>query len=75
MFLPIMRGTVNLPEARDPEVLERLDSAALYRLCVHLRDYLNQCATTVAKDQGRIFEDIKKVRTTDDCSQGLKDDD
>uniref|UniRef100_A0A8D9DQ03 BLOC-1-related complex subunit 5 n=1 Tax=Cacopsylla melanoneura TaxID=428564 RepID=A0A8D9DQ03_9HEMI len=63
MFLPIMRGTVNLPEARDPEVLERLDSAALYRLCVHYRDYLHQCSSTVAKDQALIFEDMKRVDT------------
>lgn len=27
MFLPIMRATLNLPAARDPEVLERLDPA------------------------------------------------
>ncbi|XP_026681821.1 BLOC-1-related complex subunit 5 isoform X2 [Diaphorina citri] len=61
MFLPIMRGTVNLPEARDPEVLERLDSAALYRLCVHYQEYLTSCATTVAKDQALIFDDMKRV--------------
>lgn len=34
MFLPIMRGTLNLsPGIRDPEVLERLDPLGLFNLC------------------------------------------
>lgn len=38
-FVPIMRGTVLQPSQRDPEVLERLDPSALYRLCLRLKHF------------------------------------
>ncbi|XP_054280736.1 BLOC-1-related complex subunit 5 [Macrosteles quadrilineatus] len=61
MFLPIMRGTLNLPAARDPEVLERLDPSALYRLCLHYQDYLRQSASLVADEQTSISIKIKEI--------------
>ncbi|KAG8305193.1 hypothetical protein J6590_074746 [Homalodisca vitripennis] len=64
MFLPIMRGTLTLPAARDPEVLERLDPGALYHLCLHYQNHLNHCAQLVADDQAIITHRIKEeVRT------------
>lgn len=64
MFLPIMRGTLNLPAARDPEILERLDPGALYRLCHHYQQYLHQCANLVANDQTLLNQKIKEVCST-----------
>lgn len=61
MFLPIMRGTLNLPAARDPEVLERLDPNALYRLAHRYQTHLNQCATLVADDQALLAQKIREV--------------
>uniref|UniRef100_A0A1B6JUM5 BLOC-1-related complex subunit 5 n=1 Tax=Homalodisca liturata TaxID=320908 RepID=A0A1B6JUM5_9HEMI len=61
MFLPIMRGTLTLPAARDPEVLERLDPGALYHLCLHYQNHLNHCAQLVADDQAIITHRIKEV--------------
>uniref|UniRef100_A0A1B6KNZ4 BLOC-1-related complex subunit 5 n=1 Tax=Graphocephala atropunctata TaxID=36148 RepID=A0A1B6KNZ4_9HEMI len=61
MFLPIMRGTLTLPAARDPEVLERLDPGALYHLCLHYQDHLHQCAQLVADDQTVITMRIKEI--------------
>lgn len=61
MFLPIMRGTLNLPAARDPEVLERLDPSALYRLCLHYQNYLHQSASLVADEQTSISLKIKEI--------------
>lgn len=61
MFLPIMRGTLNLPAVRDPEVLERLDPNALYKLCLHYQTHLNQCSTLVAEDQAILSQKIREV--------------
>lgn len=61
MFLPIMRGTLNLPAARDPEILERLEPGALYRLCLHYQNHLQRCATLVTEDQAVISAKIKEV--------------
>lgn len=62
MFLPIMRATLNLPAARDPEVLERLDPAPLYNLCVKYQTHLTTCANLVATEQNLLTQ---KVRETD----------
>jgi hypothetical protein len=52
MFLPIMRGTLNLPPGvRDPEVLERLDPVGLFNLCARYQHHLNTNAQTIAAEQ------------------------
>ncbi|XP_014255289.1 BLOC-1-related complex subunit 5 isoform X2 [Cimex lectularius] len=61
MFLPIMRGTLNLPAPRDPEILERLDPNALYNLCLKCEKYLHECATQVAGDQHLLALQIKEI--------------
>ncbi|XP_039294414.1 BLOC-1-related complex subunit 5 [Nilaparvata lugens] len=61
MFLPIMRGTLNLTDVRDPEVLERLDQTALYRLCVSYQGYLNFNANLVSEEQNIIAQKMREV--------------
>ncbi|KAK9707800.1 tumor suppressor protein [Popillia japonica] len=62
MFLPIMRATLNLPAARDPEVLERLDPAPLTKLCLRYQTHLHTCSNLVATEQNLL---IQKIRETD----------
>ncbi|RZF36983.1 hypothetical protein LSTR_LSTR004671 [Laodelphax striatellus] len=61
MFLPIMRGTLNLTDVRDPEVLERLDQTAFYRLCVCYQGYLNYNANLVSEEQNIIAQKMREV--------------
>lgn len=61
MFLPIMRATLNLPAARDPEVLERLDPAPLLKLCVKYQTHLTSCANLIATEQNQLTQKIREV--------------
>lgn len=61
MFLPIMRGTLNLPAARDPEVLERLDPSGTLNLCLRYQQHLALCANAVAADQNQIITKVREV--------------
>ncbi|XP_011699576.1 PREDICTED: loss of heterozygosity 12 chromosomal region 1 protein homolog isoform X2 [Wasmannia auropunctata] len=55
MFLPIMRGTLNLPPGvRDPEVLERLDPVGLFNLCARYQHHLNTNAQITAAEQATL---------------------
>lgn len=62
MFLPIMRGTLYLPAPRDPEVLERLDSAPFFKICLRYQNYLTFCANLVATEQNNLTQKIREVR-------------
>lgn len=62
MFLPIMRATLNLPAARDPEVLEWLDPAPLNKLCTRYYQHYHACANLVATEQNALTQ---KIRETD----------
>lgn len=62
MFLPIMRATLNLPAARDPEVLERLDPVPMQKLCLRYQSHLHNCANLVATEQNALTQ---KIRETD----------
>lgn len=61
MFLPIMRATLSVPAARDPEVLERLDSTPLCNLCHLYQNVLSKCATEVFSEQERLTKQIALV--------------
>ncbi|KAG8225797.1 hypothetical protein J437_LFUL005604 [Ladona fulva] len=61
MFLPIMRGTLNLPAARDPEVLERLDPSGLLALCHRYQQHIAICAQVVASEQNLLTARVKEV--------------
>lgn len=59
MFLPIMRGTLNLPPGvRDPEVLERLDPIGLFNLCARYQHHLNTNAQMIATEQAILCSNI-----------------
>ncbi|XP_008560715.1 BLOC-1-related complex subunit 5 [Microplitis demolitor] len=59
MFLPIMRGTLNLPPGvRDPEILERLDPVGLYNLCARYQHHLNANAQMIANEQNALCVNI-----------------
>ncbi|XP_027842421.2 BLOC-1-related complex subunit 5 [Aphis gossypii] len=60
-FLPIIRGTVSLPAARDREALERIDSNAFYRLCQLYQAYMSRCAKAVTADQALINKQILEL--------------
>jgi len=64
MFLPIMRGTLNLPAARDPEVLERLDPGGLVGLGSRYQQHLANCAEMVASEQNLLTARVKEVTNT-----------
>ncbi|XP_029045418.1 BLOC-1 related complex subunit 5 [Osmia lignaria lignaria] len=60
MFLPIMRGTLNLPPGvRDPEVLERLDPIGLFNLCARYQHHLNTNAQMIAAEQAALYINIE----------------
>ena len=61
MFLPIMRGTLNLPAVRDPEVLERLDPNGLLNLCLRYEQHLALCSETVSFEQNNLASRIRDV--------------
>ena len=61
MFLPVMRGSLNLPAHRDPEVLERLQPLHMMNMCSRLQCHFNTCASKVAGDQSAIVTKIKDV--------------
>ncbi|MCL4147250.1 UNVERIFIED_CONTAM: hypothetical protein GTU68_009924 [Idotea baltica] len=58
-FLPIMRGALTAPSARDPEVLERLDTLAFFGLCRRYQVHLNAAATLTSSHQDKLTSKIK----------------
>jgi hypothetical protein len=56
-----MRATLHVPAARDPEVLERLDSTPLCNLCHLYQKCLNKNAVKVSADQDKLSKDIIAV--------------
>ncbi|XP_041971181.1 BLOC-1-related complex subunit 5 [Aricia agestis] len=60
-FLPIMRGTLGLPGARDPEVLEGLDYGPWVRLTTRLQAHLAACAQPLAADETNLATKIKEA--------------
>ncbi|XP_049883911.1 BLOC-1-related complex subunit 5 [Pectinophora gossypiella] len=60
-FLPIMRATLGLPGARDPEVLEGLDPRPWVRLTTRLQAHLAACAHPLAADQVSLAAKVKEA--------------
>ncbi|KAL4711252.1 hypothetical protein ACJJTC_019093 [Scirpophaga incertulas] len=60
-FLPIMRGTLGLPGARDPEVLEGLDYRPWVRLTTRLQAHLAACAHPLAAEQISLSTKLKEL--------------
>ncbi|XP_063888762.1 BLOC-1-related complex subunit 5-like [Scylla paramamosain] len=63
-FLPIMRGALTAPSARDPEVLERLDTAALVELCRRYQCHLHLAAATTTQAQDALANKIRDVESS-----------
>ncbi|CAG9766113.1 unnamed protein product [Ceutorhynchus assimilis] len=61
MFLPIMRATLSLPAARDPEVLERLDPTPFRNLCLRYQHHLTAAANSVATEQNQLTQRVREV--------------
>lgn len=61
MFLPIMRATLSLPAARDPEVLERLDPTPFRNLCLRYQHHLTSAANLVATEQNQLTQKVREV--------------
>ncbi|KAG5897974.1 BLOC-1-related complex subunit 5 [Gonioctena quinquepunctata] len=61
MFLPIMRATLSLPAARDPEVLERLDPTPFRNLCLRYQRHLTAAANLVATEQNQITHRVREA--------------
>lgn len=61
MFLPIMRGTLNLPAVRDPEVLERLDPSGLLNLCLRYQQHIALCSEMVASVQMQLGHSVRDI--------------
>ncbi|KAJ8959329.1 hypothetical protein NQ318_022015 [Aromia moschata] len=61
MFLPIMRATLSLPAARDPEVLERLDPMPFCNLCLRYQHHLTTAANLVATEQNHLTQRIREA--------------
>ncbi|CAH1402719.1 unnamed protein product [Nezara viridula] len=63
MFLPIMRSTLNVPAARDPEILERFDPRALHRLCLRCQRHMTESALSIANEQDRLGLRLKEINS------------
>ena len=72
MFLPIMRGTLNLPAVRDPEVLERLDPNGLLSLCLRYQQHIALCSEVVASEQVQLGHKVRDVSGCDLMSRYLE---
>lgn len=64
MFLPIMRATLSLPAARDPEVLERLDPTPFRNLCLRYQHHLTAVANLVATEQNQLNNRVREVSSS-----------
>ncbi|XP_037081339.1 BLOC-1-related complex subunit 5-like [Pollicipes pollicipes] len=53
-FLPVMRGALTLPGSRDPDVLDRLDSAAVRQMAGRLQRHLATSAERTAARQAEV---------------------
>ncbi|XP_033101946.1 BLOC-1-related complex subunit 5-like [Anneissia japonica] len=60
-FLPIMRGTLNVPSMEDPNVLDKLDSSKLYALSVRYQEHLKSCSEAVTFDQNSLTQRVKEI--------------
>lgn len=62
-FLPIMRGTLGLPGARDPEVSEGLDPKPWVRMTSRIQAHLTACAQPLAAEEIYLANKIKEADT------------
>lgn len=56
-----MRGALNVPMMKDPEVLDKLDYKCIYGLCVRYEEHLKVCAEAVSTEQNNLAARIREV--------------
>ncbi|CAH1779286.1 unnamed protein product [Owenia fusiformis] len=61
VFLPLMRGSLNIPNMRDPEVLDKLDYRQVLEMCLRYQEHLRQSSEAVAFDQNALCVRIKEI--------------
>ncbi|XP_041452921.1 BLOC-1-related complex subunit 5-like [Lytechinus variegatus] len=60
-FLPILKGTHNIPQVEDPQQMEKMDHRQLLLLCLRYQHHLRQCSEAVTFDQNALTGRIKEV--------------
>ncbi|GAB6033601.1 hypothetical protein CHUAL_013606 [Chamberlinius hualienensis] len=61
MFLPIMRGALNVPTMKDPEILDKLDYKVIYELCARYEEHLKLSAEAVSTDQNALAARMREI--------------
>ncbi|XP_064622930.1 BLOC-1-related complex subunit 5-like [Lineus longissimus] len=61
VFLPVMRGSLNIPNLRDVDCMDRLDPKQVLMMCVRYQEHLKQCAEAIAFDQNALCVRIKEI--------------
>ncbi|XP_068710744.1 BLOC-1-related complex subunit 5-like [Montipora foliosa] len=60
-YYPLLRGTVNVPAARELEFLDRFDPRPCLSLCTRYEQHLKQCAEAVAFDQNMLSSRVREI--------------
>lgn len=60
-FMPIMRGALNIPTMRDPDVLDKLDYKGVLGVCLRYQEHLKHCAEAVATEQNALATRIREI--------------
>ncbi|XP_013379465.1 BLOC-1-related complex subunit 5 [Lingula anatina] len=61
MFLPVIRGSLNIPNIKETELGDKLDYGPVLELCLRYQEHLKQCAEAVAFDQNALSVRIKEI--------------
>lgn len=63
MFLPLLRASLNIPNAPqlEQETLEKLSSKQVLQLCHRYQEHMRQCSEAVAFDQNALCVRVKEV--------------
>lgn len=60
-FMPIMRGALNIPTMRDPDVLDKLEYKGVLGVCLRYQEHLKDCAEVVSVEQNALATRIREI--------------